>query len=430
MTFRSLEVRNYRLFLGGQVVSNTGTWMQRVGQDWLVLQLTHSGAAVGVTTGLQFLPLLLFGLWGGVLADRYPKRRLLVVTQASMGLLALALGVLAVTGLVQVWHVYLLAFGLGMATAVDNPTRQAFVVEMVGHHELPNAVGLNSATFNMARIVGPAVAGFLIVLAGTGQVFLINALSYAAVIAGLLAIRERELFAPTHTGRRAGQLREALRYVRGRPDLLLPIVIVGFVGTFGFNFQMMTALFAKGVFHEGAESYGLLSTALAVGSFMGALLAARRGRPRRRLVVLAAISFGFLEAAAAFMPTYETFMALLVPTGVAALTMSTAANSTVQLGVSPDMRGRVMGLYMLVFLGGTPLGAPLMGWLAEVLDPRWSLFTGGVLSAAAALVATWLLARRGGMVIRPRVWPRPGLRVELLRTSPQDPELTDTGHSA
>ncbi len=410
-TFRSLRVRNYRLFAIGQVVSNTGTWMQRVAQDWLVLELTHSGTALGITIGLQFLPLLLFGLWGGVIADRYSKRTLLIGTQAAMGVLALLLGVLDLAGVVQVWHVYLLAFGLGLATALDNPARQSFVMEMVGPDDLSNAVSLNSATFNFARVMGPAVAGLLVTMAGTGPVFLINAASYLAVILSLARMRTGELRLQPPVPREKGQLRDGLRYVAGSPKLLLPIIIVGFVGTFGMNFQLTMALFAKNVFGKGPEAFGLLSSALALGALMGALLSARRGRPDPALLVGAAVTFGVLEVVTGLMPTYWTFAAMLVPTGLALLTLNTAANATTQLNSDPAMRGRVMSLYMLVFLGGTPLGAPVIGWVAEQFGPRWSLLVGGAVSAVASVVAALVLARRNGTVIRMRLRPRPYVRV-------------------
>ncbi|HEX2314460.1 MAG TPA: MFS transporter [Thermomonospora sp.] len=405
--FRSLRVRNFRLFAAGQVVSNTGTWMQRVAQDWLVLDLTHgSGTALGITTGLQFLPLLLFGLWGGVLADRYPKRRILMVTQATMGLLALVLGVLAITGTAEVWHVYALAFGLGMATVLDNPARQTFVVEMVGRRDLPNAIALNSASFNGARVLGPAVAGLLIAVAGTGPVFLINAASFGAVLFGLAAMSRNELHPAELVPRAKGQLREGLRYVRGRRDLVLVLVLVFFVATFGMNFQMTTALVAREVFGTGASSFGLASTMLAVGALTGALLAARRVRPRMRLLLSAALLFGLLEVVTGLMPTYWSFLVMLVPTGVALMTFTTAANATMQLSVAPEMRGRVMGLYMFVFLGTNPLGAPLVGWMAEQFGPRLSIVAGGVAAALAALGVTLFAAPRGAL--------RPALRDSFL----------------
>ncbi|GAA2083131.1 MFS transporter [Actinomadura alba] len=384
--FRSLGNRNYRLFASGQVVSNTGTWMQRVAQDWLVLDLTHgSGTALGITTGLQFLPLLLFGLWGGVIADRYSKRRVLMITQVAMGALALILGVLSIGGVAQVWHVYLLAFGLGLATVVDNPTRQSFVIEMVGKGDLPNAIALNSATFNGARVVGPAIAGLAVALVGTGPVFLINAASFGAVLLGLKAMRESDLHHVAERVPRAkGQLREGLRYVKGRRDLVLVLVLVGFIATFGMNFQLTTALMAREVFHSGASSFGLASTMLAVGALAGALLSARRVSPSRRMMLMAAVLFGVFEVLAGLMPTYWSFLVLLVPTGIALMTFTTTANATLQLSVAPEMRGRVMGLYMFVFLGTNPFGAPIVGWLAEQFGPRLSIVAGGLIATAAA----------------------------------------------
>ncbi|MEV5748052.1 MFS transporter [Actinoallomurus sp. NPDC052308] len=393
--FRSLRNRNYRLFAGGQVVSNTGTWMQRVAQDWLVLDLTHgSGAALGITTGLQFLPLLLFGLYGGVLADRYRKRRVLMVTQAVMGALALVLGLLALTGTAQVWHVYALAFGLGMATVVDNPTRQTFAVEMVGPADLANAIALNSAIFNMARILGPAVAGVLIAAIGTAPVFLVNAGSFGAVLLGLYLMREDELHLKAPVPRAKGQLREGLQYVRQRRDLVMVLTLVLFVAAFGMNFQMTTALMSRQVFHSGASSFGFASTMLAVGALSGSLLAARRRNLRMRLLFGAATLFAVLEIASGLMPNYVSFLVLLVPTGMALLTFNTAANAVMQLSVPAEMRGRVMGLYMLVFAGSSPIGSPLIGWLAEIFGPRSSLIIGGVVSLAAVIGVIILMAPR------------------------------------
>jgi MFS family permease len=388
-TFRSLRVRNYRLFASGQVVSLSGTWAQRVAQDWLVLDLSHnSGVALGITTGLQFLPVLLFGLYGGVLADRYDKRALLVGAQVSMGVLALVLGLLDVTGLVQLWQVYALAFLLGLASVVDTPVRQAFVVEMVGADDLPNAVSLNSATFNISRILGPAVAGLAINHVGTAPVFLANAATYVAVIVGLLAIRKDDLFDARRVARAKGQLREGLSYVRASPQLYVPIALVAVIGTFGLNFQITLALISKQTFHLGAGSYGALSAMLATGSLIGALGSARRSSaPGPRVLYGSALAFGICEVLTGLAPSYAVMAVLLVPTGAAVLTFTTAANSTVQLGSAPHMRGRVMALYVLVFLGGTPFGAPLIGAVAEVLGPRSSLLIGGVVSAAAAVVA-------------------------------------------
>lgn len=405
--FRSLQVRNYRIFAAGQVVSLTGTWMQRLAQDWLVLKLSHgSGTAVGITTGLQFLPTLLFGLYGGVLADRYPKRTLLLLAQTGMGLTALVLGLLDVTGLVTLWQVYALAFALGLASVLDAPVRQAFVSELVGPELVPNAVSLNSAIFNSARIVGPTIAGVVIGLWGTGPAFLANAVSFLAVIGGLLLLRTAELHPARREPREPGQLRAGLRYVRARPDLLVPILLIGIVGTFGLNFQITMALVATEVFGRGAEAYGLLSAGLAVGSLLGALLAAARRTVRLRLVLGAALAFGVLEVLTGLMPTYWTFFALLVPTGAAALTMTTAANASLQARTSPEMRGRVMALYILVFLGGTPFGAPVIGWLATELGPRSSLLIGGSISAIGAIGATIVLARVRRLQLTPHLMSR------------------------
>ena len=405
--FASLRVRNYRLFASGQVVSLTGTWMQRVAQDWLVLQLTHgSGSAVGITTGLQFLPILLLSLYGGTLGDRYSKRRLLVGTQAAMMVPAVALGVLDVSGAVQLWHVYLLALVLGAAAAIDTPVRQALVMELVGPKQVTNAVSLNSATFNMARIAGPAVAGLLIEHIGTGPVFLLNAASFIAVITGLLMMRENEMQLGKRQPRSRGQLRAGLTYVRRRPDLYLPIILIAVVGTLGLNFQMTLALMAHNVFHRQAGTYGLLSATLAFGALAGALLAARRPRPRQRLVLGSAFAFGVLETVAGLMPTYISFMVMLIPTGLAMLTLSTAANSTMQLGSSSAMRGRVMAVYALVFMGGTPIGAPLVGWLAQVAGARYSLIVGGAASALAAVGVGVAYLRQTQATIEPHLLRR------------------------
>jgi MFS family permease len=416
-TFRSLRIRNYRLFAAGQVVSLTGTWAQRVAQDWLVLELSgNSGLALGVVTGLQFLPVLLFGLYGGVLADRYDKRRLLLGAQAVMGVLALALALLDLTGAVQLWHVFALAFALGMATAVDVPVRQSFVVEVVGPDDLPNAVSLNSAVFNSARIVGPAVAGAAIAAVGTGWVFAANALSYVAVLAGLAAMRAAELRPSTRVAKGKGQLREGLAYVRSRPELLVPILLVAVVGTVGLNFQITLALSSKELFGRGPASYGLLSAMLAIGSLVGALASARRtGPPRQRRLFLAALAFALLEVSVGLAPTFEVMALLLVPTGVAVLTFTTTANATVQLGSAPHMRGRVMALYVLVFLGGTPIGAPLVGALAEAFGPRAALVAGGLITAVAVVVAAaWTLRARALRVEPHLARLRPHVHVRVV----------------
>ncbi|MGW0829772.1 MFS transporter [Streptomyces prunicolor] len=395
--FSSLKIRNYRLFFIGQVVSNTGTWMQRIAQDWLVLSLTGSSAAVGITTALQFLPMLLFGLYGGVLVDRLPKRPTLLVTQSAMALTGLALAFLTLSGHVQVWHVYVAAFAVGLATVVDNPARQSFVSEMVGPEQLQNAVSLNSANFQSARLVGPAVAGVMITGVGTGWAFLFNGLSFVAPLASLLLMRNRELKAVQRAPRGKGQLREGLHYVAGRPDLIWPIVLVGFIGTFGFNFPVWLSAYADDIFHAGAGAYSLFNTLMAVGSLIGALLAARRGTTRLRVLIAAAAAFGLLEVVAAVAPSYWLFALLMIPIGIFGLTVNVTANTAVQMGTDPAMRGRVMALFMMVFMGGTPVGAPIVGWITDAYGPRASFALGGVIAALAAATIGVILARIGDL---------------------------------
>lgn len=396
--FSSLRIRNYRLFAMGQTVSNTGTWMQRIAQDWLVHSLTGSSTAVGITTALQFLPMLLFGLYGGVIADRYSKRKLLFVTQSAMGLTGLALAALTLSGNVQVAHVYALAFALGVVTVVDNPARQTFVSEMVGPSQIRNAVSLNSANFQSARLVGPAVAGVLISAVGGGWAFLLNGLSFIAPLVGLAMMRTAELQPSKPVARAKGQLREGLSYVRQHPELLWPIVLVGFIGTFGFNFPIWLTAFTSDVFDAGAGTYGLLNVLMAAGSVAGALLAARRGHSRMRLMVGATLVFGVLQIVASLSPSFWLFAALMAPIGLAGLTFNVTANSSVQLASDPAMRGRVMSLFMMVFMGGTPIGGPLMGWITDTWGARVGFLSGGVISALAAAVAVAaVLARLAGL---------------------------------
>ncbi|HYO38917.1 MAG TPA: MFS transporter [Nocardioidaceae bacterium] len=398
-TFRSLHVRNYRLYASGAVVSNVGTWMQRVAQDWLVLQLTNnSGTALGITTGLQFLPILLLSPYAGLVADRFPKRRLLQVTQLMLAVPALVLGLLAVTGVAQEWHVYVLATIFGIGAAFDAPARQSFVSEIVDPDDLTNAVGLNSASFNLGRVIGPAVAGLLIAALGsgvpaTGAVIILNALSYGAVIVSLQRMRQRELHPAKPAERHQGMIRDGVRYTLARPDLMLVLTIVGFAGTFGLNFQLTSALMATEVFDKGAGEYGILGTTLAVGSLAGALLAARRVQVRQRLVVLAAGAFGVSEIVAGLLPSYLTFALWTPVIGIAALTMITAANATFQMRVAPAMRGRVMALYMMVFMGGTPIGSPIVGWVGEEYGARWTLIGGGVATLLGTALAVLVFSR-------------------------------------
>jgi MFS family permease len=390
--FRSLRVRNYRMFIAGGAVSNIGTWLQRTAQDWLVLDLTHnSAAALGWVTALQFLPMLLFGLFGGVLADRYPKRPILITAQALMATLALTMGTLTVLGAAQVWHVYVMAFMLGMISCVEVPTRQAFVVEMVGRDVLSNAIALNSSMFNLARVVGPAVAGVLIsTLGGTGQLFLVNGCTFIAVISSLTFMRKSELNPVAPVPRAKGQLREGLSYVLHRRDLLMPILLVAFVSLFTQSFSISIALMAREVYHAGASSFGLASSMFAVGALGGALLAARRARPSVKFVMAGALGFGVFQIVTGVAPVYWVYLLMLVPTGIAMITINTAANASVQLATSPEMRGRVMGIYILVLTGGAPLGAPLLGLLSDMGGPRMGVVLSGVLTLVGICLSVLL----------------------------------------
>ena len=422
--FGSLRVRNYRLFASGQIVSNVGTWMQRIAQDWLVLELSgYNPVALGIAASLQFLPTLFLTLWAGVLADRVDKRKLLILVQSGMATSAVVLGLLDVSGVVQLWHVYLLCLVFGVFTAFDPPVRQSFVGEMVGREHLANAVALNSSTFNLARIVGPAIAGVMIIWTGTGWVFLVNAVSTIAVITGLIRMNPAELHrTPGASPERRGQLREGLRYVRGRPDIVAVLVLVFCVSTFAFTFFTTLAIAAANVFHREADGYGLLSTLLAVGSFSGALLAVRRStrrKPGLTLLVGAGFVFGLLEVVVGVMPTYLAFGLALIPCGLAMMTFMNTANSTLQLSVAPEMRGRVMALYMLVFIGGNPVGAPMTGWLAAEFGGRSPFIVGGLIAAVCTAVCGLVLARRGGIRVRSRLpWvrrPEAAIKPELAR---------------
>jgi MFS family permease len=399
----ALTVLPFRRYLLGQLTSNVGTWMQRAAQDWLVLNLTgNSGSAVGVVTALQFLPQTLFGLAGGVLADRFPKRRLLLITQTAMAVQSLLLGLLTVTGAVHLWSVYALALALGAATAADGPARAAFISELVSPERVPAAVSLNSAQFNVARILGPAAAGLTVAAVGTGPVFLVNAVSYLAVLYALSTVPPGAPREPS--GPRCGGpwLTDAFRHIIATPELLLPITLIAVVGTFGLNFQVTTSLVAIKVFHSGAAAFGYLSAAYAAGSLVGAIHTAHGGGPptARRLATWAAV-FGALESALGLMPGYGTFMTLLIPTGCAAVTVTTTANALTQLHAAPHLRGRVLSVYFLVLLGGTPVGAPLVGLISDAFGARASLVLGGALSALSALTLPALLTGLRGRV-RPR----------------------------
>ncbi len=389
-SFNSLEVPNYRRYFAGQLISLSGTWMQTVAAVWLILTLTDSGVAVGLTTALQFLPMLLFGAWGGLLADRMSKRRLLIVTQSLMMVPAIGLLVVTATGVVTPWMVYLGVFAFGLLNAVDNPTRQSFVIEMVGPERVVNAVSLNSVIVQAARIGGPALAGILIATVGVGPCFAINALTFVAMIVALALMDPRQLREPPVAPRERGAIRAGLRYVARTPELALPLALMGLVGTLGFNFQVVLPLLAKFSFGGGAMTYGALVSAMAVGSIAGALITGAHGRTGPRLIAGGALAFGVSALGAAAMPSLALEIPLLVVLGAAAVTFAATINSSLQLAVEPEMRGRVMALYSVVFLGSTPIGAPLVGWLSQTYDPRAALLlagVGGIVAAAAAHLA-------------------------------------------
>jgi MFS family permease len=393
--FRSLRNPNYRIWAAGALVSNVGTWMQRTAQDWLVLtRLTHHNAsAVGTVMALQFGPQLLLLPWTGFAADHYNQRRLLMVTQAVMGALALVLGVLTVTGTVQLWHVYVFAFLSGSAAAFDAPVRQTFVTQLVGDADLHNAVALNSTSFNAARMVGPAVAGLTIASVGIGWAFLLNGASFVAVLASLLLLRASRLQPNARARRTKGSLTEGLRYVWTRPDLKAILIMLFLIGTFGLNFPIFISTMAVSVFHSDARGFGLLSSIMAIGTISGALLAAGRGRPHFSALAVGAAIFGVGCTLAAFAPGYWWFAAALVVIGVAALTLTNTTNSLMQLSTTPAMRGRVMALRVGVALGGTPIGAPIVGWVADHLGPRWALGVGAASGIAATAVALLTMKR-------------------------------------
>lgn len=399
-TFASLSIYNYRVYAAGALVSNIGTWMGRVAQDWLVLtELTdHDSTALGIVTGLQFAPVVLLAPLAGTFADRFEKRKLLAISQTALALTAGILALLVLTGTAQLWQVYVLALLQGVATALDNPTRQAFVSEMVPADRLANAVGLNSASFNGARLIGPAAAGLLIAAVGTGPTLVINALSFVAVLFALSAMHSAELTrSPRGKGR--GGVREGLAYVRKRSDIKLLLFVVFMLGTFGMNFQITIALMSTTVFHRGASEYGVLGSVMAIGSLSAALLSARRAQPRLRVLFTALIGFTIFSAAAALAPSFWLFGLMLIPTGLFALTVITTANSAVQLSVSPEMRGRVMALYMAIFMGGTPLGAPMIGWVGDVFGPRWTILVGSLAVGFAAAAAILYVMRTDRLTV-------------------------------
>jgi MFS family permease len=411
--FTSLAVPNYRRYFAGQLVSVSGNWTQVVAEMWLILALTGSGLAVGVTSALQFLPLLLFGAWGGLLADRFPKRSLLTVTQTMMALPALALWAVTSAGVVEPWMVYALVFARGTITAVDFPTRQSFAIEMVGADLLVNAVSLNSVLIHSARILGPATAGILITTLGVGTCFFVNALSFGAMVIALRAMEPHQLRAAPAAARGPGAVRAALRYVRRTPALAIPLAMMALVGTLGYNFQVILPLLARFSFDGGASAYTVLAVAMGAGSVVGALVAGARGRVGPDLLIGAAFGFGAVALIAAVAPTLPLEAIALVPLGAASVTFAAGINSSLQLAADPAMRGRVMALYSMVFLGSTPIGGPITGWLSQAIDPRATLVLAGASGVVAAIGARAAFASAGGRSRHPRI--HAGLRGRRVR---------------
>ena len=392
-TFASLKVRNYRLFFVGQIVSWTGTWVQWVAQGWLVLRITDSGLGLGLVTALQWLPVLLFGAWGGVLADRVDKRRLLVMTNLAGGALSLFLGLATVNGVVNLPTVVVVALLLGLVTAVDNPARQTFTLEMVGKARLTNAVSLNTATFTTARILGPAIAGLLIAGVGIGPCFLVNAASFVPVTLALLAMNKAELAPAERAEKGRGQVLDGLRYVASVPILRVLLTIMAVVGTLQYNFQVILPVFARETFGGDARTFGLMGTAIGVGMFAGALANAAFGHPARKVLLGAGFALGALSLAAASAPSLWLALAAFVPLGAASMAFISTMNASLQLSSSDTMRGRVMALYFVLFLGSTPIGAPIVGWIAETFSPRAALGAGGIVTIAACVFGLFRLPR-------------------------------------
>ncbi len=392
--FAALTSRGYRIYLAGQSLANIGTWMQSIAQDWLMLDLTHSATAVGVTMALQFLPILVFGAHTGVVADRLPRRRILLTTQTLNAAAAGALAAITLAGAVRPAAVYAFAFVSGLIFAFDGPARQAFATEVAPRGELRAAIALNGAVFQSTRLIGPAIASVLIATVGTGWVFAVNAACYIGPTIGLLRLRPSDLTPAPPARREPRAVRTAVRYLRGRPDILWTIFLVGMLGTFGLNFPIVLTAMAKSTFHGSAGTYGLFNIALAIGSASGALLAGAAAHPSRRVLVICAAAFGLAQAAAALAPGLAVFLTLLVAMGFLNLAFQSMANASVQLAVKPELRGRVMGLYMLAFIGGTPIGAPLVGALTSHFGARAGMAVCGAIPALAAVLVAARTKRR------------------------------------
>ncbi len=404
-TFAALEIPNYRTYIGGQAISLVGTWMQMAAQAWLVLTISHSAGALGVIVALQTLPVLLLGPYGGVVADRVDKRRLMIALQAAMGVQAAILAALTLSGSVQLWQIGLLALLLGLNNAFENPARQAFMLEMVGTDRLRNAVSLNSVLVNVARTIGPAVAGLLIASAGEGWCFLLNAVSFVAVIVSLLRLDTARIHPSPPNRREPGQLREGLRYVRSTPELAVPLVMMALVGALAYEFQVTLPVMAERALHAGAAGYGFMTAAMGVGAVMGGLLVAARGRTGVPMLVAASTAFGLLLALAAGAPGLDTELLALALVGGASIAFMSSGNSTLQLRAAPEMRGRVMSLWFVAFQGSTPIGGPIVGWVIGWAGARAGLGLGAVTCLLAALLGLFVMRRNGWSLqpLRPRL---------------------------
>jgi MFS family permease len=405
-TFRALSVPNFRRFYAGQLVSVSGTWMQTVAQGWLVLKLTGSGVALGLVIAAQFLPMLVLGPWTGLVADRAAKRRLLLLTQSTAGVLALILGVLTLSGAVQLWMVYVLALGLGLVTAFDMPVRQTFVVEMVGPDLLANAVTLNSVLMNAGRLVGPALGGVLIAAVGIGWCFVLNALSYLAVLGAVASMNTSALNTVAPASRAKGQVREGFRYVWARPELRTPLLIMAVLGTLSYEFQVSLPLLAKFTFDAGAPGYGLLMSAMSLGAIVGGLAVAAVNNATHRKLGFAALALGSSTLVASALPSLGATLVMLPIVGASSIAFISMGNALLQLSSAPEMRGRVIALYGVAFLGSTPVGGPIIGWVGQTFGARWSLAVGGLAAVTVALAA-WPSLRRANEATRASSSPAP-----------------------
>jgi MFS family permease len=396
-TFQSMHVRNFRLFFTGQLISQSGTWMQTIALNWLILDLSHdNGFLVGMAIALQFTPTLLFGVWGGAIADRFDKRKVLLCTQTAMAAVAVLLAVIDLTGVVQLWMLYVLVFALGMALAVDNPTRQSFVAELVPPADLPNAIGLSSAIFQLARVLGPAFAGVLIVLVGTSLCFVLNAVSFVFIIAALVMMRPSELYRGAPVGREKGQLRAGLHYVWQTAELRWILLLTLVVGTFAINSPVILPLLAKLTFHGGAEAYSWMSIAMGAGAMVGALVAANLHDTHGRLLFTTGMVFGVAILVASLAPTLGLFITMLVLVGGGQIAFLATCNTLLQMISEPTMRGRVMAVYTITLLGTTPIGGPTVGWISDQFGPRWGFAVGGIATVIGVLVfgTAFMRARR------------------------------------